>query len=302
MVERHQDYILVIPSIPAGQAAVNIPLNLDTDAPFMLRQRGLRVTPPVATRSQVQVRECRFRYTNQKGTYLAQQPIQTPQDFAFAFGQMGHYRPVYPQIAYAPGSTISVDLYNDSGVDITNAQVIFRGVKLYHDGANPNPTYPSPCRALSFDYQTGKGTATDGPIILDPTSSLYQIPLSIRNDADFVTRGGQAGLWTSDGGGLGYSTDGYTELYVTLMDQNLKPYSNIPIHIDWLFGNAGPGTASPGNEFGNAMPGLFFPEIYIPKSQALYFNLFRLDAPYAGVTDNLPVRLSMGWIGSKVYA
>ena len=53
---------------------------------------------------------------------------------------------------------------------------------------------------------------------------------------------------------------------------------------------------------GNAAPGLVVPEIYIPRNQALYFDLQRLDAPYVAYTDDLPIRLSMAWIGSKIYA
>lgn len=300
MIERHHDYILQIASLPSGSSVQSYPLPIDTDAPFLLRARGLRIAPPTATRAQTNVQLMRFRYKNAAGEYLAQIPIQTPADFALAFGQAGHYRPVYPQQAYPPGSVIEVDLFND-GPDATNVQVIFRGVKLFNDGAIPAPTYPAKCRALDFTYQTGKGTAQDPALILQTTDALRQQPLNIRSDADFALRAGQAGLWTSSGQGGTYSTNGYTELYVRLYDANLKPYSNIPIHIDWLFGNAG-GTALPSFiQLGNSAPGLFVPEIYLPKNGVLFYDLFRQDAPYVGVTDALPVRISMAWIGSKVY-
>ena len=304
MIERHQDYILNVPLLPAGQSIVNYPLVLDTDAPFLARGRGLHISPRPATRNQNDVQLCRFSYKNSSGEDLMQIPIQTPQDFAFAFGQGGNYRPIYPQEAYPPGGQIVVSMYNDGGNDLTNLQIIFRGVKLYQDGAIPNPTYPPQCRALSFQYQTGKGTPTDGPIILQTTDALRQIPLVIQADADFVVRGLQAGLWDFDGDGGLYSPFGYTELYVTLYDGTFKPYSNAPIHIDWLFGNAGgPGNTLPGFvSLGNAAPGLPVPEIYVQKNSALYFDLFRNDAPYVAVTDSLPVRISMVWIGSKVYA
>lgn len=300
MIERHHDQILVIPSIPAGGEVRNVPLAIDTDAPFLVRGRGLRVTPPVS-RSQVQVRELRFRYTNQAGAYLAQQPIQTQQDFGQAFGQGGNYRPVYPQQPYPPGGTILVDVINDSGADVTNLQCIFRGVKLFRDGALPAPTYPPKCRALDFTYQTGKGTSQDPALILATTSQLIQQPFNVRSDADFALRAAQAGLWTYDGSGT-YSPIGYTELYVQLFDGNLKPYSNVPIHIDYLFGAAqGTGQGTYDFELGNSAPGLFVPEIYLPKNSVLFYNLIRNDAAYTGVTDSLPVRISMAWIGSKVY-
>lgn len=306
MIERHHDYILEIPFLASGANVIAEPLQLDTDAPFLLRGRGIRIAPPTSTRAQTNVQLMRFRYKNQAGEYLAQIPLVTPQDFQFAYGQGGNYKPVYPEQPYPPGGTIEVDLYND-GPDATNVQIIFRGVKIFRDGAFPDPTYPAKCRALDFTYQSGKGTPTDAALILQPTgagSELRQMAFNTRSDADFVLRGGQAGNWDGDlgDGGL-YSTFGYTELFIQLMDANLKPYSNVPIHIDWLFGNAG-GNAIPGEflALGNSAPGLFVPEIYLPKNSIMFFDLIRRDGPYIGVTDALPVRISIAWIGSKVYA
>lgn len=304
-VERHQDYSFIIPLIPAGQAAIAFPCVLDTDADFSCRARGLRVTPNLTTRRQTQVQELRFRYTNENGAYLSTQPIQTPQDFAFAFGEQAVYRPVKPEIHYRAGQTVTVDVYNDSGVDVVNLQVFFRGVKLFAPGTYPAPTYPQNCRPLDFTYQSGKGTPTDPQIVMPVQSDLYQQLLQVQGDADFVLRAGQAGSWSSLGPAAGspYSGDGYTNLFMQLMDSRLKPYSNRPIHIDWLMGNAGGNSGpSPSETLGNSAPGTFFPEIYLRKNEVMYFNLFRRDTPWVPVTDGLPVRLSFAWIGSKVYA
>lgn len=308
MIERHFDYILVIPSLAPGASVVEAPLPISTDAPFVVRGRGIHIVPPAATRSQADVNLCRFRFKDASGNYLAQIPIQTPQDFWGAFGQGGNYRPVYPQVAYPPGGTILVDFYNDSPDTLTNTQIIFRGVKLYKEGSIIAPTYPpnQNKRPIDFTYQTGKGKQQGSPndpiISMATTSQIWQQSLQIKDDADFVLRGLQAGLWTSSGDNGLYSPFGYTELYVQLFDSNLNPHSNVPIHIDWLFGNGG-GTQLPGfTALGNAAPGIVFPELYLKKNTNLYFNLTRLDAPYVAVTDALPVRLSMAWIGSKVYA
>lgn len=298
MTERHHDYVLNIASLPSGTSVQSFPLPLDTDAPFALRRRGIHIAPPTGTRSQANVNLLRFRYKNAAGEYLAQLPIQASQDFWQAFGQNGQYRAVYPEQLYPPGGVIEVDVFND-GPDITNLQIIFGGSKLFRDGAIPALTYPSPCRALDFTYQSGKGTSTDAPLILATTSQLTQMPFNVQSDADFVLRGGQAGLWSSAGDGT-YSPFGYTELFIQLFDENLKAYSNAPIHIDWLFGNAG-GTELGFRSLGNSAPGLIVPEIYIRKNGALYFNLTRNDAAYVGVTDALSVRLAIAWIGSKVY-
>jgi hypothetical protein len=307
MIQRHQDYILTIPLIPAGKNVQGIPLTLDTDAPFSLRSRALRVVPVAPTLNQNQVLSTRMRYTNSKGGYLAQAPIQAPQDFNFAFGNGAQWRRVWQEVAYPPGGNINVDFYNDSNQDMTNLQVMFRGVKLFREGSIDAPSYPANCTARDFTYQSGQGTNPNqagllNPLVLPTVAQLRNIPFQIAGDADFVLRAGQLGLWTSSGFGGVYSTNGYVELYVQLFDANLKPYSNVPIHVDWLFGNAG-GCNNPGFvALGNSAPGLFVPEIYIPRNQALYFDLFRNDTAYVGATDALPVRISMAWVGSKIYS
>lgn len=302
MIERHQDYILQIASLAPGQSlAGNGVLPLDLDAPFLCRGVGLHIAPPTATRAQTDLLSCNFRFKNQAGADLSQIPVPVPQYFNSALGQGGLYRPVWPQQPYPPGGVIQVDFTNNSADTLTNLQIIFRGVKLFSDGAIPNPTYPARMRGLEFTYQSGKGTPDDPAIVLNPTDAIFQRIFAVNGDADFVIRAGQAGTWSNGGP---YSRFGYTELYIQLMDANLKPYSNLPIHIDWLFGNAG-NTLLPGGTplvLGNSAPGLIVPEIYMPKNAAMFFALFRQDAPYVGVTDELPIRLSIAWIGSKVYA
>lgn len=300
MIERHHDYILQVPSLPAGQSIVEFPLPIDTDAPFLARGVGLHVSPRPGALNQSDVRSMRFAYKNAVGADAQQIPIQTPQFFHSAFGQGGNYRPIYPQKPYPPGGNIVVSAYNDGIHDLTNLQIIFRGVKLYKDGQIPAPTYPSPCRPLEFLYQTGKGTADDAPIILNTTDVVRQIPLIIKADADFVCRAVQMGLWSQLGGNAGQYATSYVEVYVQLMDAQQQPYSNLPIHIDWIFGQAN--SINYSRELGNSAPGLIVPELYVPKSRALLFDLYRRDAPYVGDIGALPARFSMAWIGSKVYS
>jgi len=299
MIERHQDYSITIASLPDGDSVFSYPLPLENDAPFLARGRGIHIRPNLETRAQTAVNGLRFRFKNGAGTYTAQQPLQTPQDFWGALGQNANYRPIRPQQPYAPGSVIEFDLINESGEDLFDVQVIFRGVKLFRPGAFPDYTYPANMRALDFTYTTGKGTQQDPAIVLNTVGQLLQQPLNIRNDADFVLRAAQAGNWARDTGGV-YSTVGYTNLKILLMDQNLKPYSNEPLPIDWVLGNSS-GLSSPALP-GPAAPGTFFPEIYLPKNSILLYNLYRDDTLFVAVTDALPVRLAMAWIGSKVYA
>lgn len=305
MVERHYDYMLVIPSIPAGGFVVGAPLTLDPDAPFLCRGIGLRITPPVASRQQTNLLSTRFNWTNRVGTYLASEPISVIPFFAGAYGQGGRFRPVRPQQPYLPAGVVRFDLFNDSGQDLTNVQFMLRGVKLYPDGVVSNQTYPQKVvRTQDFTYQSGKGTPTDPAIILNTTDDSGKRVLQINGDADYALHGGLAGLWTSSGEGGLYSTTGYTEVYAQIFDNRQMPYSNQPIHIDWLFGgNLGNLSVNySGGLSGPAAPGLFVPEIYLPRNNIMYYQLTRSDAAYTGVVDSLPVRLAIAWYGTKVYA
>lgn len=305
MVERHFDYMFVVPSIPSGGYIEGVPFQLDGDAPFSCRGLGLRITPPVDSREQTNLLSTRINWTNRTGAYLAQDAVPSIQFFAGAWGQGGRFRPVRPQQPYPPNGVIRVDLFNDSGQDLTNVQFMFRGTKLYADGIVSSYTYPqNVVRTQDFTYQSGKDTNQDPAIILPTVGDSGRRVLQINGDADFVLRGGLAGLWTSSGNGGQFSTTGYTEVYAQISDNRQMPYSNVPIHVDWLFGgnlgsmsvNYTPGLSGP------AAPGLFVPEIYLPRNQTMYYQLTRNDAAYTGVVDNLPVRMSIAWVGTKVYA
>ena len=304
MIERHQDYILTIPSLLAGQTLSPATLGpLDLDAPFLCRGVGLHMVPVAPSRLQTDNKSISIRIKNQAGGDLSQVLVPAPQFFNAAYGQNGMYRPVWPQLPYPPGGTIQIEITNGTAHTLTNTQVIFRGVKLFPDGAIPNPTYPAQCRALDFSYQSGKGTQVDPAIVLQSNDAIYRRIFQVDGDADFVLRGGFAGNWSSVGSGT-YSAFGYTELYIQLMDATLKPYSNAPIHIDWLFGNAGGQFIAGGPQLvlGNSAPGLLIPELYMPKNTTIFFDLFRQDGPYVTATDALPVRLSIAWVGSKIYS
>lgn len=305
MVERFYIYNFVVPTIPAGGYLKGYPFKLEGDAPFQCRGLGLRITPPVASREQTNLWSTRYNFTNRTGAYLAQEAVPSIQFFAGAWGQGGRYRPVRPQQPYPPAGVINVDLFNDSGQELTNVQFLFAGTKFYEDGIVGNPTYPQKVvRTQSFDYQSGKGSEGDQALILTTTDDTGKRVLRINGDADFVLRGGTAGLWTSSGDGGLYSTTGYTELYAQIFDNRQMPYSNAPIHVDWLFGG-GLGNMSvnySGGLSGPAAPGLFVPEIYLQRNNILYYQLTRNDAAYTGVVDALPVRMSIAWNGTKVYA
>jgi hypothetical protein len=91
------------------------------------------------------------------------------------------------------------------------------------------------------------------------------------------------------------------------MDENLKPFSNKPVHIDLFAGNSAmPATfpigpvpaylAPVGTGAGN--PGVFYPELYIPASHLLYYYVSRSDVAYPGAAAlNYPLAFN----GAKVF-
>jgi hypothetical protein len=208
-------------------------------------------------------------------------------------------------LLYPAGGVIVCDIGNDTGEAITDAQLLFRGQKVFRDGAVYAPTYPPRISPLPFVYQTiisGVGL----------TETRRDNQLRIKKDADFVLRYGvcdpfQLGV---DGEAVGnapniLSTLGsigkITEVYVTLRDESRKGYSNQPIHVNDLFGQGipFPATPAPGSNDDQVLffPTLYTPEIYIPADHSLYFDIVR-DESDAEMTA---VDLWFRWGGIKAF-
>ena len=289
MVERHQDYSLTVPVVPPG-GLFDIPLQLDTDAPFALRLvrsrnlglSGFRFQTPNKAWQSSQLRTDVFQVLGRG-----------------AFPSRG--LPVYPQMVYPIGSQIVCDIGNTTGENLTNVKLLFRGSKLFQDGSIAGPTYPSSFAPLTFCYQT---VVNNVPVV----GSLFDNQLHIINDADFATRCAVAdpfgllvdGAATS--AGQAASTQQYSEVYVTLRDEARKAYSNEPIHINDLFGQTTPFSTGAGGNDDQVLytPGLFTPEIYIPRDHSLYFDIVRNDDP-ADALVNTPVNLWFRFMGCKVF-
>jgi hypothetical protein len=201
---------------------------------------------------------------------------------------------------YPPGAQIVVDIGNNTGATITDAQLLFRGSKLFADGAIDAPTYPPRLAALPFTYQT---------IVRQVTAAETRTDLQLRviNDADFAYRCGVCDPFGLLVDGQPTSTflvnvPQFQELYIQLKDEARKFYSNVPIHVNDLFGQAQPVNAPNGNDQSVAFfPGLLTPEIYIPRDHSLYFDVHRADNPANPTTGN-PVDLFFRFVGAKVFA
>lgn len=310
LVQRHHDYVLGpnqdgrLASVAAGQTITGLALSLDSDAPFVLRSRAMRVkyTADERAGSRVQsgLNHLLLRWAGPDRDYRSQVLIRQSM-LAPYFGQLGNPIPVFPQVVYPRHGQIVVDITNDGTAALTNLTMYWRGVKLFSPGAVRSYGYPATFGGLPFVYPQGTYSDTDG-LTLVRNVLVTQGPLrqtfKNKGDADFVIRAGQAGL--------PFSATPVNEVFVTMMDEDEKPYSNDAVHMDILFGNSHMSTLYPaGTSFGVAAvgagpnsPGLFFPEIYVPKNHLFYFDVSRTDVSYAGaVAVNLPVN----FIGQKVF-
>lgn len=297
IVLRHHDYQLTLPSIPP-EGLVGVPLRLDSDAPFILQRVKARA-PGVASGA------FPWRFQNRKNQEQSNRlRTETPEPYA-AFD---------PGLEYPINSAIICDIGNETGETITNGRLIFRGSKIFRDGAITAPTYPPRFSSLPDIFQVlvsnvVGGTST-GPMASFGIGRIEN-QLRITSKSDFALRYGVCDAFTlgveggpvNTGAGIpsfSYPGATFTDVWVWLKDQQLRPYSNEPIHVDDLFGRGfGPG-------FGvvdtgavvpvNFQPGTFQPEIYIQRDHSLYFDVYRSD-PASDPSVNLYFR----FCGAQVF-
>jgi len=302
--ERHQDYVLgpnqdsSLTSVAPGQI-ISCTLQLDNDAPFILRGRAYRVKyDTLASRTQQNLNQLALRYSGPLRDWRQQNFV--PQNLVMPYGgQGGAWKGLRRQIAYPRGGVIQVDLINTGSANLTNLTLYFRGVKLFPWGINPAYTYPKRCKTLPFVYPIAPVTSVNPFGTVQNLGTAQTLILQIfqcQNDADFVLRYGQAGPSFSPQA---------LEVGVILRDENQKAFSNDYVHYEVLFGpclgnfNCG-GATIPAIGTGNALPSIFYPEIYVPRNHVLYYDITRADSGFAGAASipNFPINL----IGSKVYA
>lgn len=290
--ERHMDYVLGplqdgrLATVAAGQRIEGLALQLDLDAPFVLRSRAIRVKNDI---NRVQdLRTISTRFAGPDRDYRSQALIPQAIEMAYC-GQDGLPLPLNKQIVYPPGGVILVDVQNTGLAAVTNLTLYFRGVKLFKWGQIPSFTYPNNCRTLPFQYPQLLSALP----VTTPTMGVRYI-FTVKDDADFAFRAIQAGRSFND---LTH------EVFITLLDQNQKPYSNSPVHIDVMAGQVNGGSAAfpttSNIAAGPSNPGLLYPEIYLPRNQILYYDVVRADVSFAGAAA---VDYFINFIGAKVFA
>lgn len=273
MIERHHDYQLNLANLPAG-GLQDVEITLDSDAAFAARLVKQRFTPGATSGS------WSYRFRAPSGAYNS---FGFRND-TFGRGTLRRGNPLYPQMIYPANGSIVVDINNDSGVALTDVKLLFRGSKLFPDGSIPSFTYPPKCSVLPqvLPVQVQNIPQNTG-------SGILNNQINGQVDWDFALRYANAETFALSG-----DNGTYNQLYAQLKDDKQKPYSNVPIHVDDLFGSQS-STATGSVNQNPFWPGLFTPEIYVPANGILYFDLFRADS--AG--GNCTVQFSFG--GVKVY-
>lgn len=294
MIQRHHDYQLSIPSVPAG-GLFNVPLKLDSDAPFALRSVKTRNSDPASG----------FRFRTPRDQY--QSPEFRTDLITNGQGDLLRSRGgvlIHPEMPYPVNGNIIVDIGNTTGAPLVNFRILFRGSKLFRDGSILSPTYPPTVSTLPNIYESrvlqvpvsGNSQAVPG---LNCAAVLTNI-LNIRSDADFACRYLLADPFAMMvDGGPNPPPASFTEVYVRLYDESRKYFSNEPIHIADLFTVGDPSAGNVSNPPSRFFPGLLTPEIYLPKEGALYWDVYRDDAAFA---NQFPVDIYFRFQGAKVFA
>lgn len=295
--ERMQIYVVGpdqfagLASVAAGGPKITIPFRLDPDAPFVLRGIACRCAyVSAASPYQSGLQNLLFRFAGPEQNYF----MQAMTRFSLLcpwYGQAGNPHPWYPEVVYPAGSTIYIDYQLDGATALTDLTFYFFGVKLYPKGS-PD-VYRLPSKFSTLDFRCPR-TYDDLPVTTPSNGlrSIFRPPF----DADYVLRGIQAGP--------SFSRTSY-EVFLRLLDESEQPYMNAPVHLDVLAGRSLMPAAYPsGTSFlaptgtGASQPGLFVPEIFIPKTHILYYDLVRDDGGYAGaVAEDYP----LVFVGSKVF-
>jgi hypothetical protein len=320
MIGRFQIYQKTIPSVPPG-GVFNVPLQLDTDAPFVLHRIKSR---NISAGSGWRYQDPKKVWTSNRN--ITDRAIRSTAGDSTSFATRG--RPVYAEYVYPPGGQIVVDIGNDSEDTITNSRLLFYGEKLFRDEAYPNLTvFPPKFGALPFTYpQTdgqgnpvmgvSLGLATVNGGVIEPFRLLDQ-QVRIQRDAHFSIRDMVADPWylAQDGGIVAPGSDpsnpnqyNYREVYVLIRDESRKAFMNEPIHINDVFGQGFPidgNSDTPDQSVGPVFPGLFTPELLVERDHSIYFDVIRYDSAedgaFAANAPAFPVNVWFRFQGVKVF-
>jgi len=260
----HFDYQLRIGPLAHGAISAVLDLPVQLGAPFCLRAIGgyniaadTFLTAPLTNGF--------IEFTDSQDQWLATDLIGISGDWPSG-GTDALYEPVYEQIVYGPNSVIQVRIRNGSAADWHDPRLVFRGTHLYFKDRIYSPSYP-PCYT-AFPYEF--------PLDFDASVSaagqtFRDIPLTVTG-ADYALRGAVLSLVAGS----------IEDLEIQLKDQSGRPYSNDFIHHKWLFST----------DLAQR-PGIFYPEIYLPKDRILLADFFQ------GENEDFHIQLST--MGARIF-
>jgi len=271
IIERHQDYVVNVGTVPAGITIPNVLKELNTDAPFCLRSiGGWRADRNDLTHG-------KLRYTDELNNWTTSVTTLLGTGlFGFLPGRTGMNslpQPVYPQRVYQPGANVWFDFTNTSADEWTGVKLLLRGVKLFEEGAIYSPRYPDHYRSLPFCQQLSVS-------IPNNTQTLLNEELSLVSTYDFVIQSLTAVELKTSAQPL------WSNLGIKIKDHWGMAFSDDYVQMDWLFSS---GLAS--------RPGLLYPEIYMQANDNLFFDIARTDA---GGPTQLDFRMCLA--GMRVQA
>lgn len=253
----HFDFVLRIGALADG-ASLTLELPIPPGAPFCLRAIGgydVEAGPDV-----IPLTDCLLQFSDQTDNFLQNERIGTTGDWNTG-GENALYEPVYNQITFGPGSAQQVRVTNDSGGAYTNAFLIFRGVKLYDADLIYIQSYPEKYRGVPYQFpvQWPPSIVGDGNILVGGAGEIRDIKIEAKG-GDFTFRGGM----------ITQITGSIADVRLRFRDQWGRNYSSDYVHCRWLFSN----TLA-------QRPGVFYPELYIPKDRILLMDLQQNEASAA---------------------
>lgn len=259
MIERHQDYTLPITEMVNGAILSPLQIGTDTDAPFVLRAvGGYYITDAGGIGEAVANLPAllRVRIGDSDNNWL--QTGRVPGLVAQTVGT--DYIPLRRHVAYPARGVIRVQVENVSGGTLNGIVLVFRGVKLF-PGSGVSapvyaPTYPACYTQETFQYTVNFDLAAG--------TQQLDVPININDDADFVWRGT---LIETD---ATIASNSAQVLEVRVKDWTQKYYSG-----DGTGGGIGAWIRAPRlfAETTTYAPGLWYPELYIPRGRQFYMDL-----------------------------
>lgn len=289
--ERAQWYVgsIANTALTTGLAQNGLIIKTDSDAPFRLSAIAVYVfdnagnAQGAAGNVGVTLRFYRPDGTSGVQKHVLSAQAVNPYDAGSvngAGGQTAPYfslpTPVHPNILYPAGSMITFDYAALTGIAPELVKVVFIGTKLFAPGAMWNGEYPRSYRTRPFF----------GYALQIPTANLPSLnnQLLIQPDADFVL---QTAVQTNYRAAALTPVGALRGLGIKMKDWNGKYYMNHHVPIELIFGGFDQ----------SQTPGVIYPEIYVPKNQALYFDLVMLGL--TAIVGSPLLTLLFG--GMKVY-